>query len=270
MKRAEERVLEAIESAEVSGELEENKVVEIMSFPVALILVRATKQDHMMRRYALAEAKRVEYFLEHERKEDTIVEIFRSALGINLEHARMPGNIDFRILVADYLKRAGDFHRPEWKLVNRSVQNGKVYLTQHDLIRLIREEIQSLITERLRSVNMPKLPEEIEVKAKELITLLPPPKSPFSILSISPDNYPPCVKEALARLDRGENVPHYGRFLMSTYLLAVGKSVDDIMALFPKAPDFKPSITKYQVEHIAGIRGGKKRVQCSVLQNTSN
>jgi len=57
--------------------------------------------------------------------------------------------------------------------------------------------------------------------------------------------------------------------LMATYLLAVGKNVDDIMALFPKAPDFKQSITKYQVEHIAGLKGGRTRYtvpSCRTLQ----
>jgi DNA primase large subunit len=70
-------------------------------------------------------------------------------------------------------------------------------------------------------------------------------------------------------LERGENVPHYGRFLMATYLLSVGKSVDDIVALFPKAPDFKQNITKYQVEHLAGLKGGRTRYRvpsCKTLQ----
>jgi len=81
-----------------------------------------------------------------------------------------------------------------------------------------------------------------------------------------------CVREALNLLEKGQNVPHYGRFLMATYLLAVGKTVDDIMALFPKAPDFKQSVTKYQVEHIAGLKGGRTRYRvpsCNTLQTHS-
>jgi Eukaryotic and archaeal DNA primase, large subunit/LAGLIDADG-like domain len=81
-----------------------------------------------------------------------------------------------------------------------------------------------------------------------------------------------CVREALNLLEKGQNVPHYGRFLMASYLLAVGKTVDDIMALFPKAPDFKASVTKYQVEHIAGLKGGRTRYSvpsCKTLQTHS-
>jgi len=159
------------------------------------------------------------------------------------------------------------------KLVNRTVQHGKVYVTQQDLIRLIREEIHEIILQRLKSLAPPKLPPDLDVVVKRLVqSAPPPPRSTFSIINVSPENYPPCVREALNLLERGQNVPHYGRFLMATYLLAVGKSVDEIMALFPKAPDFKASVTKYQVEHIAGIKGGKTRYSvplCSTLQTHS-
>lgn len=127
--------------------------------------------------------------------------------------------------------------------------------------------------QRLSAVNPPKLPPEIDSRVKKLIEVAPPPpRSAFTIINVSPENYPPCVRAALNMLEKGENVPHYGRFLMTTYLLAVGKSVDDIMALFPKAPDFKQSITKYQVEHIAGLKGGRTRYSvpsCSTLQTHS-
>jgi len=272
LKRAEERVLEAIRYAKVSGKIDENREVEIMSFPVSLMLVRATKLDHLMSRYALAEAMRVESFLEHEGNKRIVEDIFRGVLGIQLEHSNLANVPNFRIPLAEYVRRAKGFHKPEWKIINRSVQDGKVYLSQHDLIRLIREEIQSLILERLKGVNVPKLPEAIDSKVKELVRLAPPPRSSFPILSISPENFPPCVKMSLSMLENGENVPHYGRFLMATYLLAAGKSVDDIMALFPKAPDFKVSVTKYQVEHIAGIKGGKTRYRvpsCKTLQTHS-
>jgi DNA primase large subunit len=98
----------------------------------------------------------------------------------------------------------------------------------------------------------------------------PPPQSPYTIIHVAPENYPPCVRASLDMLDRGENVPHYGRFLMATYLLSVGKSVDDIVAMFPRAPDFKQNVTRYQVEHLAGLKGGRTRYRvpsCKTLQS---
>src|SRR5208337_4158510 len=44
---------------------------------------------------------------------------------------------------------------------------------------------------------------------------------------------------------------------------------DEIVSVFPKAPDFKQSITRYNVEHIAGLKGGRTRYtvpSCKTLQ----
>ncbi|MDG6994919.1 MAG: hypothetical protein JRN52_03265 [Nitrososphaerota archaeon] len=271
IRRAEDRILEAIKIGKVSDKTE-NREVEIMSFPVSLMLVRSTKLDHLMDRYALAEAIRVETFLNQERNENIIEEIFKTILGIQLEKNSISVYPRFRINLSDYVKRAVCFHKNEWKLVNRIVHSGKVYVSQHDLIRLIREEIRDLIMARLKAIQIPKLPQELDAITKKLVALAPPPRSAFSVIKVSPQDYPPCVREALRLLEKGENVPHYGRFLMATYLLAVGKSVDDIMALFPKAPDFKQSVTKYQVEHIAGLKGGHTRYtvpSCKTLQTNN-
>ncbi|MFI5420306.1 MAG: hypothetical protein ACHQ1H_05010 [Nitrososphaerales archaeon] len=271
--RAEQRVTEAISPGKVSDKTGESREIEIMSFPVSLMLVKSTKLDHLMNRYALAEALRVESFLKQEKNDKMIEDIFQNFLGIKMERSKEANYPAFKVSVEDYVERAVKFRKPEWKLVNRIVQSGKVFVSQQDLIRLIREEIHDLIMQRLSAVNPPKLPPEIESRVKKLIQIAPPPpRSAFTIINVSPENYPPCVRAALNMLEKGENVPHYGRFLMATYLLAVGKSVDDIMALFPKAPDFKQSITKYQVEHIAGLKGGRTRYSvpsCNTLQTHS-
>jgi DNA primase large subunit len=270
IQRAEDRVMESFRSGKVSDKSAQNREVEIMSFPVSLMLVRSTKLDHIMERYALAEAIRVEGILKQEKNDRVIEDIFTDFLKIKLERSSDPHFPKFKISLEDYVNRAVHFHKPEWKLVNRIVSHGKVYISQQDLIRLIREEIRGLIMQRLGRVNLPKLPQNLDTIVKRLVASAPPPpRSAFTLINVKPEDYPPCVLAALELLEKGQNVPHYGRFLMATYLLAVGKSVEDIMALFPKAPDFKQSITKYQVEHIAGLKGGHTRYSvpsCKTLQ----
>ncbi len=259
VRRAEDRVLESIRAVKVSDKRTENRDVEIMSFPVALMLVRATNLNHLMDRYSLAEAIRVEGLLKQEDNQKMIEDIFQTFLKIRLEHSQTTGFPGFKVSIPDYLKRAVTFHKPEWKLINRIVEDGKVYISQEDLIRLIREEIRELILQRLRATKVSKLPKDLDDVVKKLIELAPPPRTTFTRLNITPENYPPCVKASLRLLEKGENVPHYGRFLMATYLLAAGKTVDDIMGIFPKSPDFKKSVTQYQVEHIAGMKGGRTK-----------
>lgn len=54
-------------------------------------------------------------------------------------------------------------------------------------------------------------------------------------------------------------MPHFVRFAPATFLIHAGWSVDQIVDLFRNAPDFDEKTTRYQVEHIAGRRGGGKR-----------
>jgi DNA primase large subunit len=270
VKRAQKRVLDSIKNVKTHSIITD-KEVEILSFPVAMMFAKSTNLDHVMSRFALAEAMRVEEFLKRERNGKIIEEIFKSSLGLELEHnTQNPSLPAFKIPVYDYLQRATQFHKTEWKLVNKIVGDGKVFLNQEDLIRLIREEIRMMIMQRLKEIKVSKLPEYLQELVNEIVRVAPPPpQSPYTIIHVAPENYPPCVRRSLDMLDKGENVPHYGRFLMATYLLSVGKSVDEIVALFPKAPDFKQNVTRYQVEHLAGLKGGRTRYRvpsCQTLQ----
>ena len=263
IRRARQRVLQAIRSREVSGEMDTPEI-EILSFPIALILVKAANLDHLISRYSHAEAIRVEKFLEDER-EDLIVEIFRNILKINV--ILVTSKISFskhnyKISIIDYLRRATRFHELQWKLINRTVDDGNVYLKSNELIRLIRQEIESKIQDKLKEMVVPQLPQSFIKTIQELSILSPPPPKLTGKVNISPDKYPPCVKAALDLLKKGENLPHYGRFLLTTYLVNIGESVDEIMSLYSRSPDFNERITKYQVEHIAGLKGGRVKYTC--------
>ena len=111
-----------------------------------------------------------------------------------------------------------------------------------------------MIKGKLKSTATIKLNRRLKESIDEIIRaapLLPAKRGIFS------GQYPPCVTKALELLETGQNVPHYGRFLMTTFLLHAGKNVDNIIDLYPRVPDFKEGVTRYQVEHIAGLRGGR-------------
>ncbi|MEE9586354.1 MAG: hypothetical protein V3W09_05565, partial [Nitrososphaerales archaeon] len=176
--RAKKRILQARSwSREVSVELDYPDV-EILSFPLALMLVKATKLDHLISCYSLAEAVRVEKLLESER-EELVVQIFRNVLKIDLspvsERKEVFPLLNYKVTVMEYLKRATHFHQLEWKLVNRVVDQGYVYLRTHELIRLIRQEIDDMIRERLKDLAVPRLPENLEKTVRDIAMLSPPP-----------------------------------------------------------------------------------------------
>ena len=63
---------------------------------------------------------------------------------------------------------------------------------------------------------------------------------------------PPCMKDILANIQAGENVPHMGRFALVSFLHSLKLSTNDILKLFSRAPDFEEDRTRYQIEHISG------------------
>jgi len=256
VERAKNRILLAVKKGNLDNNFSDARI-EILSFPIALMLVRATGMNHVMSRYALAESIRIEKFLLQE-KSDIIPIVFEKVIGVTpIEEKNNDSTIriEYKIPLEEYVKRIKSFHTSNWRLVNRQINNGLVILSTHELIRILREEIYALFLNQLRSeiplINKPELKPIID----EIKSSAPLPK--YRKIVFSEDNYPPCVSKALEMLNSGENVPHYGRFLMTTFLINIGKNSEDIIDIYKNAPDFKESITRYQVEHIAGLKGSR-------------
>ena len=69
----------------------------------------------------------------------------------------------FKVKISDYLERSSHFHEQQWKLVNRLVHRGYVYLDADETVRLIRNELSNLIYMRIKAMTLTKLPESIEI-----------------------------------------------------------------------------------------------------------
>ena len=73
------------------------------------------------------------------------------------------------------------------------------------------------------------------------------------------NGWPPCVEHVIARLRAGENLEHSERFFLTSFLVHAGWPLERIMDLFRTSPDFREERTRYQVRHIAGLEGSRKR-----------
>lgn len=59
------------------------------------------------------------------------------------------------------------------------------------------------------------------------------------------------------------------RFALTSFLINIGMDVEKIVKLFVSISDFDEELTRYQVEHIAGLRGGRTKYTpptCSTLR----
>jgi DNA primase large subunit len=164
----------------------------------------------------------------------------------------------FVIPVPDYLKHATHFHEKEWKLVNRLVDNGNVFLSAHETVRLIRKELDNFISSKIQSASIPRVPDSFKKPVSDLVNLA----KKFSVQFVETTEYPPCIKHAIEVLSKGENLPHSGRFMLATYLLNKGQTIEDIAPLFKNAPDYNEKVTLYQLKHLAGNFGSGTKYSC--------
>jgi len=247
--RAIERVKQAVEKGMIENFPllnEADCVMEIFSYPIARMLVVAIESEYLLRRYALAEAKKAYENLKNE--EQHFINYLAKELGIEVNGQQ--------IHFADYLKYAPTWDT-KWKLVNRQLKQGYVLLSKGEIARLIQEAIRKKIYNELSFAFAPS--EVKKVFKNEIISIRS--KIVFKekgkkFEEIKETNFPPCIKSLIVAVKSGMNVPHVGRFTLVTFLNAIGMSIDEILKIFSSSPDFNEEKTRYQIEHITGRISG--------------
>ncbi len=152
---------------------------------------------------------------------------------------------------------------PDWAPINRPVISGWVFLKRGELPRLLKEAYKAAMWDIWQEMS------NDPIFAGRLKALVPPEvaealgrlKDRYSAVAQvrSTGPWPPCMAGLWDALRRGENLPHTARFALASFLLAVGWDVDRVVDAFRAVPDFDEKVTRYQVQHIAGQAGGRKR-----------
>jgi len=261
VERAEERVEEAILST-LTGRKDRNAEIEILSFPAAIMLAIATESSFIKKRYALAEAKQAYEDLLFEPKEKllAIAINFGWKLALNSD-LKIP--TDFALSFVDYIRNATHLRDTKWKLVNRPLANGNVYLTRNEAARLLSEEIRKHVEQRLNVEDLPAFPPkiaEIAEKIKKLtLERIGETEMEGFPKEISEKAFPPCVNALYQAFTSGRHLSHVGRFTLTSFLVNIGMPSEKVIELFRGVSDFNERMTRYQVEHIAGEKGSRTR-----------
>lgn len=242
---------------------------ELLSYPFARILVACVDDQLFTRRYALAEAKAAYTFLRNE------TPAFLLKFGEDFEISAGFRDSYFSMHFTDYIRFSNSLKDPAWKLTNRQLRAGEVRITKEEFARLLEEAIRERIEQ---SFPIPEIPAEIsrfcapyvaEIKDQFEIQ-----KKKFGVTdfgTVKPELFPPCISHALANVQGGVNLAHSMRFAMTSFLLSVGMSVDEILNLFNISPDFDAEKTLYQIEHIAGATGNVyKPPACDTMRTYGN
>jgi DNA primase large subunit len=269
LNRAEKRIEEAIVYAQI-GQQDQNQEIEILSFPIAVMLVSATNDSFLKRRYALAEAKRAynELKLESTEKIFTITDIFRWKIQPTEQTMT-----NYPVHFTDYLRNTAGFHEDKWKLVNRMMQKGEVRLTKNEIARILAEEVRRHIEKKLEAKLDIELPQTIVGCVEKLEQMFIIRKGKIRLeempKEVVVDAFPPCIRQLYNDSKAGRHLSHIGRFALTSFLIQIGMNSEDVVNLFRSSSDFNEKMSRYQVEHIAGGRGsGTKYIppRCDTLR----
>ena len=194
---------------------------------------------------------------------------------IYVDH-EMLGAYEYRVPVTRYLKVIGDLLRDaRWKLVNQLVHRGYVYVkSRGEVSRIVREVMKNLLIKKFQKVSPKDVPKDMPSyfwQAVEEVKKLLAEKAPKHIVPVTVrGEMPPCIIQIMAKIRTGEDVSHIENFAIASYMVNVGYSVDEVVDVFKDRSDFNEKIARYQVEHIAGMRGSRVRYRppsCSKMES---
>lgn len=239
---------------------------EVAAHRLAFLIAASLRNKVLENRFVVFEAKRLSFYAGR-LPIDCKVELAK-LLGLSLRNADevvrySEGRItpfQYAVSLTEYLKfRIGQ--DPNWALVNRPVVRGFVLLNHYEITRIMEEVFKSNLgryAERIRADR--ELVEVVEelVKRREDLQKLLTSKLPRKRRG-EVGGFPPCILNLIERLKEGENLSHAARFALASYLSNVGWDVERIVDLFRAAPDFDERKTRYQVMHISGLIGGRKK-----------
>jgi DNA primase large subunit len=232
---------------------EVDQTFELLSYPIARIIVACVGDSYLVKRFAKTES---ELFGERLQNED-IEFILDIATQLKLDVKRFQDKMKMHF--CDYLKTATRIRDRKWRLYYRDVDKGYVYLTESDLKDLIVVAlnikfetelsnmfglIDSNISERLRH-EIDDVRTEFEKFKKKYEN--------ERIKEVSVTKFPPCIQYLLGTVQSGENLSHHGRFALTAFLHLIGVETTKIVEIFSNLPNFDEAKCKYQVAHVTGM-----------------
>ncbi|MFC4989058.1 MULTISPECIES: DNA primase regulatory subunit PriL [Saliphagus] len=259
VERAVERVVASLEDGD-TGEPSRDTRTELLSYPVARVLVSAVEENVLVRKYARAEAEEAHDRFRTEFEET--VEL-KSAASSGLTRETLLSEFDlagdvraveggYRIGVGAYLPLAAGCWGDEWRLVNRALSDGEVPVDETELHALLREAVRARVEEGLPFAVPEEIVDSLEAEVARVREILADLELTREIDTVVPDLFPPCMTALLDDIRKGEHLPHHSRFAITAFLASIGMDTDEIVELYRVNSSFGEEMTRYQTDHIRG------------------
>lgn len=261
--RATDRVLTALEERHTGPPHRDNRV-ELLSYPVARVLVSLVDEHVLTRRYPVAEARTAHERFSEDVESDTelrSVETSQLTLADLLAEFDLEADVHerpddrFDVDVPAYLLLSSGIRGDQWRLVNRELRNGRVPVDRQDLYRLLQEAVEDRVADGLPFDVPGDLADPVTDAVHTIESTLADLDLTRDIDTVVPELFPPCMKHLLEQVREGAHLEHHSRFAITSFLTTIGLTTDEIVEIYSVNPGFGEEMTRYQTDHIRGESG---------------
>lgn len=249
--------VEAALSGDTTGDLHRRPRVELLSYPVARVLVSLVDDPVLTRKYARAEAvtahRRFVDDFEGDELQSTSgdrMTLDRLLREFDLAGAVTETDDGFRVAVGEYLSLSGDLPGDEWRLATRALADGTVPVDREELHLLLRQAVERRVSAGLPLSVPGAIAAELDDAVAAVEDLLADLELSDDIDAVVPDLFPPCVANLLERTREGQALPDHSRFVLTSFLTAIGMDDGEIAEFCGGEAD------AYRTERIATADGG--------------
>lgn len=172
LRQAESRLLGAIKRQRYERHMSE--LIEFSSFFVSALI--ASQDQFLGQKFAETESDTARDFFAVERLQNKLA-ILRDCFEIKLSPSDLP-SYAYSIPVVDYLRAITRFElrSQKWKLVNRPLEKGIVYLTENDANDLFGDLSEKMIYSGVKNLRKVAFPKQLVGIRERIVPYLPPQK----------------------------------------------------------------------------------------------
>jgi DNA primase large subunit len=290
VERARERVERALlegtvaaESGAFPGESAYDVQAELLSYPIARILVSLLDSDPAIEKYAAAEAgtamERVRRDLESDDElrsvsaatvalDDMLAE-FDLADAVRPDAAAVGGAgggsgtaaggsgrdpDQYWIGVGPYLRLTSSEWGDSWRLVNRAVAAGEVRVSRDELLTALEAAVEGRVAEGLPFEVDEPIAGELESRVADLRRLLSERTYAEPPDVVAPALFPPCMTNLIEKAERDVTLSSAESFALMAFLVGIGMTPDEVVA-FCADTSLDAEGIRYQTEYLTDERG---------------
>lgn len=272
--RGVERVERALVAGTVAPEERWGTRAELLSYPVARVLVSLLDVPGAVEKYARSEAALAyrrftdDFAADAELKSSTDASLTLDSMLADFDLAdeiRPTGDERFAATVGAYLRLTASTEGNDWRLATRALADGRVTVERRELYELLREAVRRRVADGLPLSVPDPIAEALSDEVEELRDALSAVERTRDVDAVVPEKFPPCMRALVERVSSGE-AETAGRFALVSFLASAGATFERVAATVGVSDLEAADDLRYQYDRLSGDGSQFAPPSCATMQ----